>query len=557
MRKRDRLKLERIMHQIPGYDPWATAEGSQEFSYDLAAIAIEFFESCLCHVEGAMAGKPFLLEDWQKAIVGNLWGWRQKDAIGREVRRYREVLLYVPRKNGKTPLAAGIGLAIFTLDNEVGQQDYIAAADRDQAGMLFRQCSGMVERSPDLAAMYRIYGGHGGGAGQSKSLVKRDDPQSFLRVISADASTKHGGTSHLVLIDELHAQPKRDLVDVMRTSMASANRVQPLMIYLTTADYERESICNEIHDHACGVRDGSIRDSRFLPVIYEVKESDPWDTEATWRRANPNFGVSVSEEYIRREVELAKKIPARLNEFLRLHLNVRTKARTRWLSPTDWAECGEPIAPGELDGEPCIVGIDIGISNDLAAIACVFPRDGRFDVLCRFWIARKAAEEAERLYGIPYRTWERQGHITLTDGSDNNIDSIVADFRETECKRFDVREVVYDPWNFEAMAGRLANDGMTVVKCSQNMHGLNEPSKALEELVSKQQIRHGGNPVLSWCAENAEVVRDNSDNIRPVKPQNANHLKIDGIMAVIMGLFRAMRQIQFQSCYETEELFTA
>ena len=229
---------------------------------------LEFFPECLHHIEGDKYGQPFVLERWQQAVLANLFGWQRLDSQGRQVRRYREMLLYVPRKNGKTPLVAGLGAAVLFCDAEKGQQDYVAAGEREQAGNLFRYCKGMVELEPELAKRCTIYGGKAA-AGQAKSIVIEGD-YSFLRVISSDADTKHGGTTHLGIVDELHVQDSRNLVDVLRTSTASANRKQPLMVFITTADFDRPSICNEIYDYACKVRDGRISNPAFLPVIYEA-----------------------------------------------------------------------------------------------------------------------------------------------------------------------------------------------------------------------------------------------------------------------------------------------
>ncbi len=311
-------KWEALLRLIPGYDPIGTANGAW-FDAKAAQLALDFFPECLRHIEGDLADKPFVLQPWQQSFVANLIGWKRKDESGRTVRRYRETLLYVPRKNGKPPLAAGVALLIFFTDPERGQQDYIAASDREQAGLLFRHCKGMVEREPALSDRCRIYGGNAAG-GQSRSIVREQDG-SFLRIVSADAESKHGGNTHLAIVDELHAQPNRDLVDVLQTSMASANRPQPLLICITTADYDRPSICNEKHGYASKVRDGIIQDPSFLPCIYEAGREDKLTDEAVWRKANPNLGVSVSLDFLKRETQRAKDTPAYENTVRQLHLN--------------------------------------------------------------------------------------------------------------------------------------------------------------------------------------------------------------------------------------------
>jgi phage terminase large subunit-like protein len=253
------------------------------------------------------------------------------------------VFLYVPRKNGKTPLSAGICNYVLFCDGEPGAQIYSAAAEKEQAALLYRHAVGMITQEPELDSRARIYKGH-------KSVVLKDDPGSVFKVLSADADTKHGGNSHLVLIDELHAQPNRELVDVLQTSMASANRPQPLLVHITTADFDRESICNEKHDYACKVRDGIIEDESFLPIIYEVTKDDDWKDERVWHKANPNLGVSVSLDYLRRECKRAQDTPTYENTFKRLHLNLKTQNDVRWLQLDRWDACAGPVDPELLSG---------------------------------------------------------------------------------------------------------------------------------------------------------------------------------------------------------------
>lgn len=530
--------LEIIIREIPGYDPYATA-GDAWFDNASARLAVEFFPECLRHVEGEVAGRPFVLERWEKAIVGNIFGWKRKDDRGRIVRRYREAFIYVPRKNGKSPIASGIGLFVFFCDDENGQQDYIAATTRDQAGIMFRHCKGMIEREPQLSKRCRIYGGTSA-AGQARSIVRESDG-SFLRVIAGEAGGQHGQNPHLILIDELHAQPNRELIDTLRTGTASLNRAQPLIVYITTADYERESICNELYRYACKVRDGTFTDPAFLPCIWEAKIEDDWTSPAVWRKANPNLGVSVSEEYLAREVVGVGEEPARLNEFLRLHLNVVTKQRTRWLDDKAWSECREAFDPAELEGRPCYGGLDLSAKYDLTAFVLVFPwDDGVYRVLPRFWIPEKAAAVMERKKSVPYSAWKRSEALRYTPGESVDYGLIEAQILE-DCATYQVRAVAFDPWNANATRTRLEDQGVNMVEFPQNLRQFNEPTKEFGRLIKDRKLRHDGNPVLTWCAENVEVYTDASGNIRPVKPKDDSPSKIDGIVAAVMALGTAQR----------------
>jgi len=517
-----------LLRMIPGFDPYKDAEGCW-FDEDLANRAIDFFPSCLTHIEGELSGQPFILEPWQKSVVANLFGWQTTDSYGRKVRRFREMLLLVPRKNGKTPFAAGICLYAFFCDNEAGAQSYSAAADKDQAAILYRHASGMIMNEPELAKRSKIYQA-------IKSIVRIDDPASVYRVLSSDAHTKHGGNSHMILVDELHAQPNRDLVDVLMTSMASKGRKQPLIIFITTADFNRPSICNEKYDYACKVRDGIIPDQRFLPVIYEAKLTDDWTTEEVWRKANPNLGVSVSIDYLKAEAKRAKETPAFENTFKRLHLNIRTESDSRWLSQDQWALCGDPVH--DLDGRPCFCGLDLATVSDLAAFVGLFPdEDGNYDVIAKFWCPIEGARKRSHKDRVPYEQWIAEGWITATDGNVTDYDVIRRDIQAFH-ENFNIKEIAVDRWNATQITTQLGGDGLEMVPFGQGYASMSAPAKELEKLVIGKRLRHGNNPVLAWMASNVTIEQDAAGNIKPSK--NKSTEKIDGIVSLVMAIGRAI-----------------
>lgn len=525
----------RLLLRLPGYDSLATAEGCR-FSTCAALKVINFFSSCLRHVEGKVEGSRFVLKPWQTSWMANLFGWKMRTAKGEVVRRYRETFGYVARKNGKTPMVAGIALKVLRTDEEKGQQNYIAAGEREQAGMLFRQCKGMLGRCPELAAGCRIYGG-GGAAGQSKSVVVEEDG-SFLRVISADAETKHGGNTHLAIIDELHVQPNRDLVDVLRTSMASTNRRQPLLVYITTADFDRPSICNEIYEYACRVRDDLIKDVRFLPVIYEVPVADKWDDEANWHKANPNLGVSVSLEFLRAECQRAKETPAYEYTFRRLHLNQRTTTETKAVDLARWDACSGAIDLADLDGADCYAGLDLSSKQDLSAFVMVFPlADGKYAIVPRVYVPRETAEMKERRDRVPYRAWADAGMVNLTPGASQDYDFIREDILALR-DRYNIRDVAVDPWNARQMATQLMASGLSVVEFRQGFASMSEPTKELLRLVVDGKLVHGGNEMLRWVAGNLQLEQDAAGNVKPSKAKSRE--RIDPLVAAIMGLGRAL-----------------
>ena len=516
------LDLHRIARLIPGYDPFATA-GDCWFDAEAAQTACDFFPECLTHVKGELAGKPFVLAPRQQAIIANLFGWKRPD----NTRRYREAFIFMPRKTGKSLLTAGIINYVLFCDGEPGAEIYSAAAERDQARLVFEMVKAQIEAEPELLSRAEVY---------KYSIVLGN---SSYKAISADAHTKHGFNTHLAVIDELHAQPNRELVDVLSTSTGA--RRQPLLISITTSDFERESICNEKHEYASKVRDGIIDDPAFLPVIYEASRDDDWTSPETWRKAIPNLNVSVSEEFIAAECRKAQEEPAFENTFKRLYLNIRTEQAVRLIPMDKWDACGEKFDAKMLEGRPCYAGLDLSTVNDITACVLVFAPKGDgepYYVLPYIWCPRITAEKRNRKSRVPYLQWAKEGHIELTPG--NSVDYRFIRKRINELgKRFKIQEVPYDPWNASHLATELGEeDGFQMVEFRQGMISMNEPTKFLLRLLLDGKLRHGGNPVLRWMASNASGKTDPAGNIKPDKQSSGE--KIDGIVALIMGLGRTM-----------------
>lgn len=523
-----------LLALLPGYDCFATAADGDWFDETAAQRIVDFFHECLTHIEGTLAGQPFILEPWQQAALGALFGWKQRDGY----RRYRECFLYVPRKNGKTPLVAGIANYVLFCEDEQGQQNICAAGDREQASHLFRHVKGMIENEPLLDKRCTIYKGYG----QKSVEAKRG----YFKVISADASTKHGGNLHFVAIDELHAQPNRELVDALQTSTASKNRPQPLLVCITTADYQRESICNEKYERARKIQTGILEDRAFLPILYEADRDDDWTDPKVWHKANPNLDVSVSREYLERECEHAKDSPSYENTFKRLHLNIVTEQATRWLNMDAWDACASAINPDALTGRTCYGGLDLATTTDLASFAMVFPPDtddGIYQVLCWSWCPKDTAAKRERSGEAPYLTWARKEHIELTPG--NVIDYRYIRRRVNELgKLYNIREIGYDPYNAEYLCNQQLGDedGFVTVPVRQGMLSMSPPTKELEKLILSKQISHGGDPVLRWAVSHLTVRTDAAGNLKPDKEHSTE--RIDPIVATIIALSRAMVQTE-------------
>ncbi len=550
---------------IPGYDCISTAPADHWFDSEAAQRAIDFFQECLRHIEGeGVAGELFILERWQQAIIACIFGWQRKDAKGRTVRRYREVLVFLPRGNGKTTLIAGLCVYMLICDGEPGAQIYGAAAEREQAALLFRQAKGMIEQEPELSNRCKIFGGMG-----HRSITLRDDPNSSYRVLSADAFSKHGFNTHAAFIDELHALPNRDLVDVLKTSMGKANRKQPLMVYLTTSDFDRPSICNEKHDYAEKVRHGVVDDPEFLPVIYQADREDDWKDEKVWAKANPNLGVSVDLERLRSECKQAQEIPSYENTFRRLKLNQRTTTNEKCIPLDQWDACRREVVVADLDGRECYAGLDIGSMSDFTAFVLLFPHadsetvevplaqgekpvaptDGdapavrtimrrTYTMLPFFWLPEEPVKRDSRMM-VQIDAWRKQGFIRTTPGDVVDYEQVLFDILEIIAPYYLVG-VNFDRGFQGVQTGTnlIAHLGEDRVKYfSQGILSMAPPFREFLELLAAGRIHHDGNPVMRWMAANT-VGERRGGLMKPSKEKSAE--KIDAITGACMGLAWAM-----------------
>lgn len=511
-------ELHKTIRMLPGYNPFAQA-GECVFDEELAKFAIDFVQECCRHVKGPLGGQLIVLEGWQKALFANLWGWRRPDGM----RRYREALVYIPRGNGKTAIAATlVNLVLFT-EHEPGAELYSSAAERDQARLCFETVAGMIRQEPELENRAQIY---------KHSVLVGDRT---YKALSAEAGSKHGFNVHLLVNDELHAQKTPELTEVLMTGMGK--RTQPLAVHLTTADYEREgSICNAKHDYACKVRDGVIEDPSFLPVIYEATREDDWTSPEVWAKANPNLGVSVPLDYLERECKRAQSDPAYENTFKRLHLNIRTEQAFRLIQMAKWDACDKPV---EFPAGCRVVGaLDLASVEDMASLVlCRVDGEGDYHFMPHYWCPESKVRELEQRGDPTYRLWVNQGLLTATPGSSTDFRAIRKTVNEF-ASEFDLAEVNFDPWNARHIATELAEeDGVNMLEHRQGTVAMNEPTKKVISLMLDGKIRHGGHPILRWNMSNLAGKNDPSGNIRPDKAASSG--KIDGAVCVIMAAGRA------------------
>jgi phage terminase large subunit-like protein len=537
-------KLRALILTLPGYDP---RKGAEAYRFDCAKArhAIEWFPANLRHVKGACTGQPFVLEPWEQAIIGNLFGWVDKKS---GLRRYRRCFILIAKKNGKTPLAAGIIDYILFEDGEPGAEIVGAASKYEQASLVWTHAAGMIRQNDALSKRAHVF------RGQAKSIEVGSPGEmgyGTYKVISGDVLGSHGYNLHGAVVDELHAFPNGELVDSLEAGTGA--RRQPLIVFITTKDYDRISVCNEKEKYARDVRDGAVTDPEFLPVIFAVDdETADWKDPKVWRLANPNMGVSIYEKSLAAECREAVELPRKENTFKRLHLNMRTAQETKWLSLDSWRACIVP--PGDPDGlldpniglkgRPCVLGMDLSSVSDITSIGLLFlPRtaDDVFRAMWKFYVPADNVDRRVRRDKVPYDLWGRQGFITLTPGNVIDYSYIRKDLGDI-CSTWPVQAVAFDRWNFEALRQQVISEGIPedlFVSFGQGYASMSPATKSVERLVLGKKIVFADNPVLLWMARNVAVQTDAADNVKPSK--EASGEKIDGITALIMATGVATR----------------
>ncbi len=506
--------------------------------------AVDFIES-LKHVKGEYAGLPFILEKWQKDdIIRPLFGTLNPDGF----RQYRKAYLTVARKNGKSEMAAAIALYLLFADKEPGAEIYGAATDREQAGIVYSVAKRMVEASPELMRRSKII--------DSKKRIVVPRTGSFYTAVSKEVMSKHGYDASGIVFDELHAQKDRELWDVLTTSTGS--RRQPLIVAVTTAGYDRQSICYEEYSYAKKVLKGDVIDPTYFAYIREIGPRDSWKNEKNWHKANPALKTFRKIEEMRSAFKKALTTPAFQNTFIRLYLNRWTQNVSRWIDIDKWDRCGGTVDAKKLAGRTCYGGLDLASSIDIAAFVLVFPPEkdgGRFDILCRFWIPRENMIERVKKDRVQYNVWADEKYITPTPGNVIDYARIEADILK-DSETFDIKEAGFDRWGAIQLVQNLEGENMTMVPMGQGYKTMSPPTKQLIPLTLNKKINHGGNPVLTWMAENMVIETDPAENMKPSKKQSTE--KIDGMVALIMALDRALRHDESagRSVYDTEDLKT-
>ncbi len=515
------------MRKLKKYKPTKFMAKTSHYDKDAADYAVMFIES-LCHTKGTWAGKPFELIDWQEQIIRDLFGVLKPNGY----RQFNTAYIEIPKKQGKSELAAAVALLLLCGDGEERAEVYGCAADRNQAKIVFDVAVDMVRFCPALSKRVKIL--------ESQKKITYLPTNSSYQVLSADVANKHGFNTHGVIFDELHTQPNRKLFDVMLQGSGDA-RMQPLYFLITTAGNDTNSICYEVHQKAIDIAEGRKVDPTFYSVIYGAAEDEDWTDPKVWKKANPSLGITVGIDKVKAACESAQQNPGEENAFRQLRLNQWVKQSVRWMPMDKWDACAFLVSEDDLEGRICYGGLDLSSTTDITAFVLVFPpldEEDKYYILPYFWIPEETLDLRVRRDHVPYDLWERQGTLMTTEGNVVHY-GYIEKFIERLGEKFNIREIAFDRWGAVQMVQNLEGMGFTVVPFGQGFKDMSPPTKELMKLVLEEKIAHGGHPVLRWMMDNIFIRTDPAGNIKADKEKSTE--KIDGAIATIMGLDRAIR----------------
>ena len=522
--------------QLTDYTPTKFMLPTSHYDAEKADRAVRFIEN-LKHTKGRWAGKRFWLLPWQEQIIRDVFGI--VDAHGN--RQFRTAYVEIPKKNGKSELAAAVALYLLYADNEPSSEVYGAAADRQQASIVFDVARQMVDMTPALVKRSKIMAA-------GKRIVNYSNG-GYYQVLSAEVGTKHGLNVSGLVFDELHSQPNRQLYDVLTKGSGDA-REQPLYFLITTAGTDRESICYEVHMKALDLLKGTKIDPSFYPVVYGLADDQDWNDEANWYQANPSLGYTIKIDRVRDAYKDALENPAEENVFRQLRLDQWVGSSVAWIPEHVYDKGDIPIDFEKLKGRDCYAGLDLSSTSDITAFVMVFPPEAEgenYIVLPHFWLPRETLKLRVRRDHVPYDLWEKQGLFHITEGNVVDYEFVRKTIGEL-AEQYHICEIGVDRWNATQLITELAGDGFTMVPIGMGFKDMSPGMKELYKLLLEGKITHGGNPILRWMAGNVVAEIDAAENIKPSKKKATE--KIDGIVALIMGLDRCIRHEMSGSVYD-------
>jgi phage terminase large subunit-like protein len=505
--------------------------GDKDFPYTFSAPkaervlrSVQMFRE----IRGPRAGKRFRFAPWQKFIVASVFGW--VDPI-KNVRRFRYVFVAVPRGNGKSSMAAPLGLYMLALDGEGGAEVYAAAVTRDQARIVFSAAQHMARADPVFRNKYGIE--------LNAHAILQVSSASIFRPLSRDAQALDGLNVHAAILDELAAHKTREVHDVLVT--ATGKRSQSLIFAITTAGANQSGIGFEQWKYTQRVLSGQAVDESFFGIIYTIDEADDWQSPDSWVKANPNWGASVNPDVIANLAQRARSIASQQNAFKQKHLNLWTNAAVSWMNMILWAALGDPaLSEADFAGEECLIGLDLAAKVDLAARVKLFRRNvegvAHYYAFAHFYLPEAAILDARN---ASYQTWEADGWISTTPGEVTDFNAIESDVLN-DAAHYRVTDVAYDPWQALQLASNLAAKDVSVIEYRPTVANFSPAMKEIDALVRQRRFHHDGNPVLAWNVACVEVLEDFKGNIYPRKDRDDPHQKIDGLVALLMAMGRRM-----------------
>lgn len=488
----------------------------------------------LRHTKGKWAGRPLEPDPWQVAhVIAPVFGWVAPDENGVVCRIIRNLYLDVPRKAGKTTLSSGLGLYLCFADGEPGAEVLAVAGSKDQAGNAYRPAKLICENSPQMKA---------GGVRALQAQIFRASDGSFFKSVASVGDLIHGSNVHGAIVDELHIHKKPDVLDAVESGTGA--RDQPLVIIITTPDDGRpNSVYAAKRLYIDRLAQGVVVNPRQYGVVFAADEADDPFCERTWRRANPGYGVSPTRTFLEDEARKARDSPANLARFLRLHLGIRTKQATRYVTLEEWDRNAGMVVEPDLAGRVAYGGLDLGSTSDLTSVCWVFPDGGGgFDVLWRYWAPEASLGALDKRTAGSASVWVRRGWLVLTSGNVTDYAFVKARV-VADLGVFEVRELGFDPWNATALTNDLLAEGAPMIEVRQGYASLSPPLKEIKRLLAegtadRPMLRTGGNPVSRWMVDNLAVAMDPAGNVKPDKGNAAD--KIDGVSALVTAMSRAM-----------------
>lgn len=513
----------------------ARADWEWEFDENLGGRICRFIEA-LPHIKGPKAGKDIELEPWQCFKLTTTFGWIHKKT---RKRRFRRAYWEEPRGNAKSTISSGVGLYMVSADKEAGAEVYSAATTRDQARIIFADSQQMARKRPGLCADLGI-------EVLAHAIVQQDSASKFV-ALSSEGNTLDGLNIHAALVDELHAHKTREVYDVIETGCGK--RDQSLLWTITTAGSDRSGICYEIRSYLIKVLSGVVEDESFVGCIWTTDDGDDWTLEATWRKANPNWGISVQPNAVAQLAHKAMQMPAAQNNFKTKHLNLWVNADIAWMDMRAWDRCADlSLDIQDFAGQPCYIGLDLASKTDMAAKVRLFPRkiDGilHYYLFANYYLPEAAVSDGRN---SQYAGWEIEGRLITTPGDVLDFDRVRQDLVE-DFRQFDVKEVPYDPWQSTQLAQQLTLEGATMVEYRNTVANFSAPMKEIDALVRAGRLHHDGDQVMAWMISNVVCHIDAKENIYPRKERPEN--KIDGVVGLIMALGRAMHTEDDSSMFD-------